>query len=298
MSGRGGDIPDMLDLAAHGACILEPGPRKGMGKFVLAQQRPDGGYAGRDGGGSDLYYTVFAAGVLAALGRWRPFLGAARYARGRGHDRITDFVHLACLARLNGRLARFRLAGRHTGPERLEAFRSADGGYHHTRRGEAQGTAYAAFLATLAYGDWGRALPEPDRLVESLAPLRTGDLGYANQPGEPKGNTNATAAATMVRLLHGGRVEAGTLDVLRGRFHPAGGFHATPDAPIPDLLSTAATLYALRAAGAEVDAFRGGTLAFIEQCWDESGGFRGHLLDDRADCEYTLYGLLALGCLA
>ncbi|MBT7298332.1 MAG: hypothetical protein HN849_02405, partial [Victivallales bacterium] len=39
------------------------------------------------------------------------------------------------------------------------------------------------------------------------------------------------------------------------------------------------------------------TAAFVESCWDESGGF-GAIPDTTPDCEYTFYALLALGALA
>ena len=34
---------------------------------------------------------------------------------------------------------------------------------------------------------------------------------------------------------------------------------------------------------------------FVESLWDDDGGFRGHPSDPVTDCEYTFYGLLAMG---
>jgi hypothetical protein len=36
-------------------------------------------------------------------------------------------------------------------------------------------------------------------------------------------------------------------------------------------------------------------LDFVDSLWTNRGGFFGSWLDDTLDCEYTYYGLLALG---
>jgi len=35
----------------------------------------------------------------------------------------------------------------------------------------------------------------------------------------------------------------------------------------------------------------------VQSLWHEDGGFSSQQLDTTTDCEYTYYGLLALGCL-
>jgi hypothetical protein len=71
---------------------------------------------------------------------------------------------------------------------------------------------------------------------------------------------------------------------------------------VPDLLSTGVTLYALRRLGLDPathfsEADRTATEEFITLHWNDDGGFCGTLADPQSDCEYTFYGLLALGCL-
>ena len=39
-------------------------------------------------------------------------------------------------------------------------------------------------------------------------------------------------------------------------------------------------------------------LDFIDTLWNATGGFHGNWTDDYLDCEYTFYGLLALGHLS
>ena len=82
------------------------------------------------------------------------------------------------------------------------------------------------------------------------------------------------------------------------RCSPEGGFFAVPAAPIPDLLSTATALHALRSMGASLDAVREPCLDFIQLLWTGGGSFCGSWADPTPDCEYTYYGLLALGSLA
>ena len=39
-------------------------------------------------------------------------------------------------------------------------------------------------------------------------------------------------------------------------------------------------------------------LDFVDSLWTSTGGFYGNWADDAIDCEYTYYGLLALGHLS
>ncbi len=76
-----------------------------------------------------------------------------------------------------------------------------------------------------------------------------------------------------------------------------GGFKATHATPMPDLLSTAVALYALRFAGADLRGIKPDCLDFIDSMYVD-GGFGGNPIDRDPDIEYTFYGLLALGALA
>src|SRR5437762_13427709 len=71
--------------------------RARQAKYLLAAQREDGGFAGREGG-SDLYYTSFALRSLAMLGELYgpPAERAAAFLRCRlrGQESIIDFLSL------------------------------------------------------------------------------------------------------------------------------------------------------------------------------------------------------------
>ena len=72
-----------------------------------------------------------------------------------------------------------------------------------------------------------------------------------------------------------------------------------PQAPIPDLLSTATALHALACLERPLpSAARERCLDFLDTLWSAEGGFHGHWADDHLDAEYTFYGLLALGHLS
>ena len=75
-----------------------------------------------------------------------------------------------------------------------------------------------------------------------------------------------------------------------------GGFKATKEAPIPDILSTATALFALNKISYKTpEDLREKTFEMIESHWQDSGGFIGNLGETVADCEYTFYALLAMG---
>ena len=87
-------------------------------------------------------------------------------------------------------------------------------------------------------------------------------------------------------------------DWLLARGHAGGGFLAAPTAPLPDLLSTATALHALAGLERDFAPLKERCLDFIDTLWTNEGGFHGHWGDDTLDCEYTYYGLLALGHLS
>lgn len=265
--------------------------------FLRGQLNDDGGFAGRDGA-SDLYYTVFGLEGLLALQADLPASHTVAYLRSFGNAADCDFVHFTCLARCWAALpAPLREAApRDAMLERLERHRSADGGYH-TEPNSPQGTIYGCFLATGAYQDLRADMPEPERMLACLRSLRAGDGGYANQAMSTGLTPAAAAVATLLRHL-GQPADRSLAAWLLARCSPEGGFYAVPDAPLPDLLSTATALHALSGMHANLQPIQEQCLDFIDSLWTSRGGFYGNWVDDALDCEYTYYGLLALGHLS
>jgi prenyltransferase beta subunit len=271
--------------------------------FLKSRSAPGGGYADR-GGNPDLYYTPFASDALIGLDAYDPGDQHAAATRawlatfGAGAD--LDFVHRCCLARAWAAhpAAACDAATREAILAGILAHRAADGGFA-TRTAAARGTAYGCFLAVNACADLLRPLadtgPDADAIVACLAAVRAADGGWANEPGRPRGTTPATAAALTTLRSFGRPIPDDAVAWLLARRHPGGGFTAAPDAPMPDLLSTAVALHALDAVEAPWREWRDEVLDFIDTLWSAEGAFHGSWADDEPDAEYTFYGLVALG---
>jgi prenyltransferase beta subunit len=270
-----------------------------VGNFIRSQQNADGGFKDRVGK-SDLYYSVFGLDALTALQQELPAERVRQFAQTVDPDAL-DFVHLCALIRcLSGPGSQRDASASRSLFERVMKFRARNGGFSQAP-GSVRGTAYGAFLAVSALQDLGERVPEPDRLIASLQQLATEDGAWTNEvlPLFGKiGATNATAAVIVVLRSLGAPVPERAADWLLARAHPQGGFLAIPEAPIPDLLSTATALHSLAALGVPLDSVKEPCLDFIDSLWTNAGGFHGNWTDDHLDCEYTFYGLLALGHLA
>lgn len=271
--------------------------RELVARFLQQSINSDGAFPDRSGT-SDLYYTVFGLEALMALAEAMPETTVG-YLDQFGDGSSLDFVHLTGLARAWASMSRtgapgdlpFRICGR------IEEYRSADGGYATTKCG-ATGTPYACFLGLGAIEDLAMPLPDADGMLRCLERNRAADGAYANHAGADEGSTPATAAAVTVMRHFDREPDREVASWLLARCHKNGGFFAAPRAPMPDLLSTATALHALAALHADVRAVREPCLDFVDTLWTSRGGFYGSWADQTLDCEYTYYGLLALGHLA
>ena len=262
--------------------------------FLRSCLNPDGGFRNRTGD-SDLYYTVFGLEGLIALQQPVPVDQVVPYLRHFEAIERLDLVHAACLARCWAAVSRDMSAmPAEDILARVESHRARDGGYALTVRAE-RGNAYASFLALGAYQDLRCDVPQGDRLLGALSGLRAHDGGYSNLPGDTHGITTVTAAAVSALKSLGAAPDPHLGMWLLDRCHASGGFVATPATPIPDLLSTATGLHALAALHVPVAGIAEQCLDFVDSLWTNRGGFYGSWVDDELDCEYTYYGLLALG---
>jgi prenyltransferase beta subunit len=306
-------------------------------RFLRQQLAPDGGFRGRDGR-SDLYYTVFGLEASLAMGVEVPRERVSEYLDGFGVGESLDLVHLAALIRCRANLidagiGRMEAQARGTIAEHLMGYRSQEGGFDMAPNAE-RGSAYGSFLALGAWQDLGVDCPDAEAVADSIASLQRPEGGYANEAAMTAGATPATAAAISVLHYLKRPVPESAIRWLLARAHPLGGFEAIPvgrasrpcsegemcgesvspadfardvagseartPSPriMPDLLSTATALHALSLIGVRVDDMRDKHLDYLDSLWNAQGGFRGHWTDDIVDCEYTYYGLLALGTLA
>lgn len=266
--------------------------------FLRSQLSPAGGFVDREGK-PDLYYTVFGLEGMIALRQELPLDRIAAWLETFGDGAGLDFVHLCCLARCwrGVDAKRFTRSSREALVARIEAYRTPDGGYHPSP-GKQTGNAYGALLAGSACEDLEIPIPQPEQLALSMLGLQTADGAFSNERGQPVGSTTATSAAAAFYRHAGIDVPENLKRWLLQQCLPDGGFLAFPKAPMPDLLSTAVSLHALSGMQADISAIREPCLDFVDSLWSATGGFHGHWADDTLDCEYTYYGLLALGHLS
>lgn len=279
-------------------------------RFFLSQFNADGGCRNR-AGISDLYYTGFVLQGLAALDTPLPEVPLAAFLESFGHGAGLDLVHLASWVRgyslLRGEASeRSVLSGPGVASSvtdnagflrRLEDFRARDGGYAPNPRA-ATGTLYGLYLAKGIHEDLGLSLARDGTYAGLIRRLELADGGWANEAGIPAAATTVGAAAVSVLRHLDEPVPPGAAAWFLSQRHPRGGFRANRAAPVPDLLSTATALHALKEMGQDLGSVREPCLDFVDSLWTNEGGFHGHWADDVLDSEYTFYGLLALGCLA
>lgn len=288
---------EMLQVARLAPKILGESAEL-VGAFLRRQFSDQGGFTDREGK-PDLYYTVFGVEAMLALQLELPQASLTAYLKTWQQIGKMDFVHVCSLARAAAGVGGEVLSSIDKAAivSRLQDFRTTDGGFHGTP-GKVRGSAYGALLAWGAYSDLGVTLLESGRLLESLLSLQLSDGSFANEPEISEGTTTATGAAVTLCRYLGHKLDAAPGEWLLQQIHVSGGFLATPRAPLPDLLSTAVALHALDSMEVSYADVREACLDFVDSLWSAEGGFHGHWADDHLDCEYTYYGLLALGHLA
>lgn len=278
----------------RGGASLDSAARDTVGAFVRSQANGAGGFRGRSVE-SDLYYTVFGLECARALAVALPLDGFRAYVNAEAQLPL-DFVHLTCLAR-----CREILWPDHAKPtwgaqlaERLKVHACVEGGFHR-KTSQRRGTAYESFLGMLAVESLGAECQALDRFVNILGDFGQTSGGFSNGDGLWASTTPVTAAALL--LLHEFKqpVPPHAVEWLLKRQCSRGGFAAAARVPLADLLSTATALHALNCLGATQGVRLDACFEFVTACWNDAGGFHAHALDRRPDCEYTFYGLLALG---
>lgn len=288
---------DMLRAMQRAQTLLHESAHRVVA-FLENRLHETGGFVGRTDA-PDLYYTLFGVESLISLGAFSTDQTLRGYLERFGAGDGLDLVHLCCLARLWADLPGGGLS--EPVKSRLEnhimAYQSGDGGFNQDKRAEA-GTVYAAFLALGALQDLESLKISPEaltRMIRSLNRLKNQDGSYNNVPGKTAGSVPVTAAALLLLQQTGTAIDPATVAWLRSTYQESGGFPAAPSLPMADLLSTATALHALNRSGLLLDDIRESCLDFVDRLWTAKGSFHAHDGAGTLDCEYTAYGLLALG---
>lgn len=288
----------LIQTATNGAPYAV-GKRQALERFFLSRHNPDGGFRGK-GPQSDLYYTGFA--VLALLALKIPFdrEKTIGFLNSFEDGKNLDLSHLAVLVRLSGILKpdfNSQFVSRQLAA-RLEKFQTSDGGYNHIAD-QSNGSAYGCFLALGICEDLQiPSLNVRQHIISFLSTLHHKNGSYLNDTTIPVVSVPSTAAAPVTLDLLGQKDHQRSIEWMLSNMDDSGGFRVIQMSPVPDLLSTAVGLFALSVIGADLSPIRDRCRAFVESMWDEKIGFLPNPLDRWSDCEYTFYGLLALGALA
>jgi len=291
---------DMYMSAAQAVSLLDKEAADSIARFLLDQFNEDGGFCGRSDE-SDLYYTVFGMSSLAVLESEFAFDKTINYLAEFGRGEGLDLVHLAALIRCRTLCDFFggdtrRLCSARAMFAGFENFKNDDSCYSVMPGGRP--SLYASFLVYCAGEDCGMGEYSDRDMTDFIKRFKCRDGGYGSIENLASGTTSATAAALILLKRCGCGSDEDAIRWLKARSAGQGGFLAGAHAPIPDLLSTGVSLYALRAVGASVSEKQQVCRAFIDMLWMEDGGFAGSPLDLKTDCEYTFYALLGLGVIA
>jgi geranylgeranyl transferase type-2 subunit beta len=302
-------LEDLTLRLSRGIAQLPKEFRARQVKYLLAAQREDGGFAGREGG-SDLYYTGFALRSLAMLGELYgpPAERAATFLRSRmsGQESIVDFLSLIYGGMLLQTASGVDIFEQATPTWRdsiagaLDNLRRDDGGYAKGAEGNASST-YHTFLVLLVLELIGKQPPEPQKIVAFLHSQQAEEGGFREIRASKRAGTNPTAAAIgTLRVLNAldEATKADTIDFLAEMQTDEGGLRANTRIPIADLLSTFTGLLTLQDLGGDQEIDLVEARKFVNSLSLEDGGFHGAIWDQAHDVEYSFYGLGCMGLLA
>ena len=302
-------LEDLTLRLSRGIAELPEEFRARQTKYLLAAQREDGGFAGREGG-SDLYYTGFALRSLAILGDLygQPAERAATFLKSRmsGQESIVDFLSLiygGMLLQTAAGLDIFEQAAagwRESIAAAMEKLRRDDGGYAKGSGGTASST-YHTFLVLLVLELIGKQPPQTERIVDFIRSQRAEEGGFREIRASKRAGTNPTAAAVAsLRILNALDEESrgDTIDFLAEMQTDEGGLRANTRIPIADLLSTFTGLLTLQDLQGEQEIDTSDVEKFVRSLARDEGGFHGAAWDTAHDVEYSFYGLGCMGLLA
>ncbi len=254
--------------------MLDTKAARDINNYVEGRMHFSGAFKDR-AGNPDLYYTLFGTFLSEALGLKEVLTRTRQYVENEIRISEPKGIYLYCASILASKLS---------SDKKIKAFLRKK-----VRKnlydGLVKQPAYYMFVTLLAChysGDY-KGLYKVGRHLKSL-------------PADETLPSTVIAALTVLQHTFG-RPTGDLIEKLRDFYDNRGGFRAVKRAPLPDLLSTAVTLYAYGYAQQDLRTIKPECLNFIDSLYHE-GGFGANMMDPEPDIEYTFYGLLALGSLA
>ena len=277
----------MLNTLCRGKKKLSREAQENIKQYILSQRADEFFFIDKSGK-ADIYYTAFGL-MLSHLFGLKMDTRQARIQFEKQRGACNDLIHYAAYSRslmltdlIDGNYLRLFVGKNICRDATIRLFPHSD-----------PRSPYSLFIWLSLMEDSRQKIAGKKEILESLGAYKALGGGYSNIAGDVSASVNATAAALSVKGQLGGyRRLHEDVDYLYQAQDASGGFCASEEAPLPDILSTATALFVLSCYGLKPlyppnD--------FIEAHWLESGGFSPTILEDTSDIEYTFYGLLALG---
>lgn len=299
---------DILNILFDGSDKLSPKSHKAVAEYIKSREAVYGGFFDK-AENVDIYYTFFGLMCSLALG-----LELNKYhkdyLKGIEPENLETINRIAYLQSCNLlKIFAVPVKFRRMATKSAISLGSFDGFSSSAISPLADMSPYGICLSMMA----PESVPGKEALRQWLtvtsSSYKTIDGGWTNIPGNSKATLNATVAALLIQRMYYSSFKNNTIiaeykDIdtvdnralmwLKSQQIPIGGFLAAPGAPVPDLLSTATALTALKLYNTRPCYV---AADFIQNHWRNDGGFSSTFMDEDTDCEYTFYGLLALGAL-
>ncbi|OCW95888.1 hypothetical protein A9168_00965 [Macellibacteroides sp. HH-ZS] len=261
-----------------------------MADFVNSQRTDKDSFMNKSGR-EDIYYTFFGWMLSYVLGVPLDTKKMTAYLARQDMEQM-DLIHYAACMRcrliltlMEGSI--FRLLLKRISSVQVKPLSEFKGVPHNDLL-----SPYSQYIWLSLLEDTGHSVNNKEAVLDSLSEYHVEGGGFANVSGSVRATTNATVAALAVRGALANYSKNEDILYLKGIQEKTGGFSATIGSPLPDLLSTATSLFMLKCYEIK-PAFS--PSHFIEAHWLDTGGFSATLLEENSDVEYTFYGLLALG---
>lgn len=261
-------------------------------EFVRSQRTDEGAFMNKSGQ-PDLYYTVFGWILSYVLMIPSDSKKNNAYLADLDSDSL-DLIHYAAYMRcrmiqqwMDG--GKMKLIFKAFFSAEIKALEDFCGVPHNDIQ-----SPYTQFIWLCLLEDTGNRIKNKREILNSLALYHAETGGYMNTIDGLTATTNATVAALAIKGQLDGYRDNADVHYLYNLQDSSGGFAAAKASPLPDLLSTATSLYMLSCYGMKP---KYAARDLIEAHWLDSGGFSATLMEDKSDVEYTFYGLLALGAI-
>jgi Prenyltransferase and squalene oxidase repeat len=256
-------------------------------------QRTDADSFMNKSGQEDIYYTLFGWMLSYVLGIRLDAKKMNVYLQRQDMVKM-DLIHYAAFMRCRMMLTLMesgisRLLFKRLSPVEVKKLQEFESVPHNDPR-----SPYSQYIWLSLLEDAGHSVKNKEVLLDSLTEYHLSSGGYANVRSSEMATTNATVAGLAISGVLENYKENEDITYLKGLQEETGGFSAAIGSPLPDLLSTATSLFMLKCYEV-MPAYSARN--FIEAHWLDTGGFSATLLEERSDVEYTFYGLLALGTL-